>query len=129
MQAMRARFNLDQPLPVRYVIWLGEALQGNLGYRTKDLSPVSEIIFRRIGPTLLLMGAGLLLGLIFGIPLGIISALRQYSALDFALTGFAFLGISLPVFSPGWAGFIFCPETESLPGRRHDDRRPGAVMA
>ena len=116
MQAMRARFNLDKPLPVRYIIWLTEAVQGNLGFRTKDLTPVSEVVSRRIGPTLLLMGSGLLLGCLIGIPLGVVSALRQYSFLDFSMTGLAFLGISLPVFFSGLGGlYLFALKLRLFP--------------
>ncbi len=116
MEAMRARFNLDKPLPVRYVIWLTEALQGNLGFRTKDLSSVSEVVARRIRPTLLLMGTGLFLGCLIGIPLGVLSALRQYSVTDFTLTGLAFLGISLPVFFSGLGGlYLFALKWKIFP--------------
>lgn len=116
MEAMRARFNLDKPLPVRYIIWLTEALRGNLGFRTKDLSPVSEVVVRRIGPTLLLMGTGLLLGCLIGIPLGVLSALRQYSVIDFTLTGLAFLGVSLPVFFSGLGGlYLFALKWKIFP--------------
>jgi peptide/nickel transport system permease protein len=108
LAALRAEFGLDKPLPIRYVNWLRQVLQGNLGYRTKTFDPVAWSISTRIGPTLLLMGAGLLIGVAFGIPLGIFSALRQYSWIDFTLTGFVFLGISTPVFFAGIAAlFLF----------------------
>ena len=60
MDALRARLGLDQPLPVQYFAWLGQAVQGNLGYSLQRFNePVAGLIAARIGPTLLLMGAGL----------------------------------------------------------------------
>jgi peptide/nickel transport system permease protein len=97
-QAIIEKYGLDQPLPVRYVRWLENALQGNLGYRAQDGRPVSEEVSRAFWASLILTGSALVLGMLFGIPLGILSAVRQYSKIDFALTGITFLGISLPSF-------------------------------
>jgi peptide/nickel transport system permease protein len=99
------RYGLDQPLPVRYFRWLGEALQGNLGYKTGGVGlPVLDTVIRGLGASVLLMGTALGIGIVVGIPLGVISALRQYSKLDYLLTGVAFLGISMPSFMLGLGG-------------------------
>ncbi len=99
------RYGLDQPLPVRYIRWLGEAVQGNLGYKTGGVGlPVLDTVIRGLGASLLLMGTALSIGILVGIPLGVISALRQYSKLDYFLTGTAFLGISMPSFMLGLGG-------------------------
>lgn len=99
------RYGLDQPLPVRYFRWLGEALQGNLGYKTGGVGlPVLDTVTRGLGASVLLMGTALGIGIVVGIPLGVISALRQYSKLDYLLTGVAFLGISMPSFMLGLGG-------------------------
>jgi peptide/nickel transport system permease protein len=103
-EQMRKRLGLDQPAPVRYVRWLQETLQGNLGYRMIGGQPVNNVIARGLRASLLLMGAALALGCLIGIPLGVISALRQYSRLDFLLTALAFLGISSPSFLLGLGG-------------------------
>lgn len=101
LQQMRERFGLDKPLPVRYGIWLGQALHGNLGYRLKNNDPVTYAIGIRLPPTVLLITSAILLGLVVGVPLGILSALRRYSAIDTLLTALTFLGISLPAFFAG----------------------------
>jgi peptide/nickel transport system permease protein len=98
------RYGLDQPLPIRYLRWLGEALQGNLGYKFVGGVPVLTAVTRGLLASGSLMGAALLIGIVVGIPLGVMSALRQYSRLDFALTGVAFLGVSTPSFMLGLAG-------------------------
>ena len=102
--AVIQRYGLDQPLPVRYLRWLAEAAQGNLGYRLVGGLPVLDTVVRGTLATASLMSAALLLGIFVGIPLGVISALRQYSKLDFTLTTFAFLGISTPSFLLGIGG-------------------------
>jgi peptide/nickel transport system permease protein len=98
------RYGLDQPLPVRYVSWLANALQGELGYRAMNGTPISGEIWRGLRASLVLTGTALVLGILVGVPLGILSAVRQYSKLDFLLTGVTFLGISLPSFLLGLGG-------------------------
>ncbi len=107
-ETMRKELGLDQPLPVRYLRWLGLALHGNLGYRAVGGQRVSDAVGSGLKNSALLMGTALAIGGLLGIPLGIISALRQYSKLDFALTTGAFLGISSPSFLLGLGGlYIF----------------------
>jgi len=103
-EQMRVKLGLDQPAPVRYLRWLGQTVQGNLGYRIVGGQPVNATLGRALKASGLLMGAALLIGCVFGVPLGIISALRQYSKLDFTLTALAFLGISSPSFLLGLGG-------------------------
>jgi peptide/nickel transport system permease protein len=103
-EAMRKELGLDQPLPVRYGRWLGLTLQGNLGYRAVGGQPVGEVVGRGLRASVVLMGTALAIGCLIGIPFGIISALRQYSKLDFTLTTVAFLGISTPSFLLGLGG-------------------------
>lgn len=98
VEAMRKQFGLDQPAPVRYVRWLGELLQGNMGVRLRSKIPVITEIGRRLPATLELMGFALLIAIGVGIPLGIISAVRQYSWLDYLLTAGTFLGVAIPSF-------------------------------
>ncbi len=102
IEAMRVRYGLDQPAPIRYVFWLGQVARGNLGQRYSDSREVSELIFKeRLGATVELMGAALAISIIIGIPLGIVSALKQYSRVDYSLTIGAFIGVSLPEFFVG----------------------------
>ncbi len=105
---LRARFGLDQPLPVRYLNWLGQTLQGDLGYRFKNGDPVSEVLVQRLQNTLLLMSAALLMGWVLGVSSGVFAGLRQYSFWDFFLTTLSFIGISMPAFIAGIFGlYIF----------------------
>ncbi len=107
-QLMTHQLGLDQPLPIRYLVWLGQTLGGNLGYSAITGEPVNTVVWKGLLASGSLMLTGLLLGVVLGIPLGVISALRQYSWLDFQLTGIAFLGISTPSFLAGIGGlYVF----------------------
>lgn len=94
----RKALGLDEPVLVQYVKWLGELSHGNLGYSFTNRRPVTERIGERIGPTLSLTFASLFLSYLIAIPIGVLSAVRQYSALDYSATIFSFLGISVPPF-------------------------------
>lgn len=98
VEALRARYGLDQPAPIRYVRWMGELFQGNMGTRILSGQPVTEEIGRRLPATLQLMVVAVVIAIVIGIPLGIFTALRQYSLADYTLTGFVFMGISVPGF-------------------------------
>jgi peptide/nickel transport system permease protein len=127
MEALRARFGLNQPAPARYLNWLGNLLQGDLGYRFTDGRPVAEVIGRRFGASLLLMGTALAIGICLGVPLGVFTGLRQYSLADFSLTGLSFLGISTPAFVTGiLALMVFSIRLDIFPsgGMRPVDREP-----
>ena len=89
---------LDKPVYVQYFIWLGQVLQGNLGYSYKTFEAVSEMIANHIGPTLLLMGVSLIVSLLISLPAGIYSAARQYSKGDYAVVGLSFLSSGMPSF-------------------------------
>jgi peptide/nickel transport system permease protein len=102
--AVRARFGLDQPLPVRYLSWLANTLQGNLGYSTTNGQAVLTSVFRALQASTVLTGTAIFGGLFIGVPLGILSATRQYSKVDLLLTGLTFLGISIPSFLLGLGG-------------------------
>lgn len=86
------------PLPVRYVRWLGRTLQFDLGYSTNYGAPVSAIIANRLPNTILLGGIAVVFSVLIAIPLGVISSTRQYSVLDYIVTIIAFLGLSIPAF-------------------------------
>lgn len=100
-EALRTRFGLDQPPTVRYLQWLANVTQGNLGFRFTDGEPVATVIGRRLSASLLLMGTALTIGVCVGVPLGVFIGQRQYSFWDFTLTGISFLGISTPAFVTG----------------------------
>lgn len=93
-----AKLGLDQPVWTQYFNWLGEVLHGNLGYSYKSFQPVSQLIGSHIGPTLLLMGTSLAVGLLIAIPTGIYSAVHRYQRRDFAVVTASFFGSSIPGF-------------------------------
>ena len=105
---VRERYGLDDPLPVRYVKWLGQVVQGDLGFRFKNGDDVAEVLAVRLRRTLLLMGTALAIGITVGVTIGIFIGLRQYSMWDFTFTGLSFVGISMPAFIAGIFGlYIF----------------------
>jgi len=98
VERLRALYGLDQPILERYGAWLGAVLQGDFGYSRTYTQPVLDILWPRLGNTLLLMGLSLALTLIIAIPLGVYAALRPYSYADYAINLFCFAGISVPAF-------------------------------
>ncbi len=101
--ALRAHFGLDKPLLVRYFIWLGRVLTGDLGTSMWVGRPVLDMIMERLPNTLILAGVSMLLSFAVAIPFGIISATKRYSIFDYTSTTFAFVGLSLPNF---WFGLM-----------------------
>ncbi len=96
--AIRHNLGLDQPLPVQYFVWLKGVVTGDFGHSFADGQTVISDVGARIGPTIELFGAALCLAFILAIPLGVISAVRQYSIVDYLITFFSYFGISMPVF-------------------------------
>ncbi|MGD8457625.1 MAG: ABC transporter permease [Anaerolineales bacterium] len=94
----REKLGLNQPLTVQYFFWLGRVLNGDLGYSLITQKPVVEMIQERLGPTLKLTISALILSSIIGISVGIISAVKQYSLIDYISTFFSFVAVSLPGF-------------------------------
>lgn len=116
IQLRKEQLGLNDPLWLQYFHWLSNLLQGNLGFSFSTYQPVSDMIMERLGPTMLLMGLSLVVGILIAIPLGIMSATRQYSKLDYAATGASFLGISIPNFFLGLGLiYIFALELGMLP--------------
>ncbi len=98
LRAAEARLGLDQPVPVQYVHWMGQVLSGNLGYSIRTGRPVGAFIASRLGPTFTLMGTAFAITLALALWLGVLTAARPYSLLDYGVTGAAFAGISIPSF-------------------------------
>lgn len=96
--AMRERLGLNDPAPVRYVRWLERAVQGNFGYSLTSRKPVTDIILARLPNTLLLVGTAMIFSIIAGISTGILSAIKQYSIIDYLTTLFSFFWLSIPGF-------------------------------
>jgi peptide/nickel transport system permease protein len=98
LQHLKEELGLNKPIPVRYALWLRQITKGNMGFSFASRRPVSKVILERLPATLELTIAALLLALALGIPLGVYSALHQYSKMDYALTLSAFFMVSVPAF-------------------------------
>ncbi len=124
-ESLKRQFGLDKPLPVQYIVWLAGndwmaidtdgngvtdsygtrkgILRGDFGFSYKTREPVLEEIWERLPNTLLLLGTTLFFTGLIAIPIGIISAVKQYSFFDLSATTFSFMGQAIPDF---WFGLI-----------------------
>ncbi|GAB4492224.1 MAG: ABC transporter permease [Anaerolineales bacterium] len=100
---LEARYGFNDPAPLRYVKWLGSTLRGDWGNSYVSKRPALQEIGERLPNTLLLMSVMLIVTLLLAVPLGILSALKQYTTFDHITTTLAFAGQSLPVF---WFGLL-----------------------
>jgi peptide/nickel transport system permease protein len=100
-QQLRAKFGLDDPLPVRYARWVTSMVRGDWGFSFVSRVDVDTLIMQRLPTTLVVLGSAQLLGLLVALPIGTLSALRPYSMFDHAATTLAFIGFSLPTFFTG----------------------------
>jgi peptide/nickel transport system permease protein len=124
-EMLKRQFGLDQPVPVQYVVWLlgndwmkvdadGDGikesqgtrhgiLRGDFGFSFKTRQPVLDEILDRLGNTVYLMTVTLIIVAIIAIPVGILSAIKQYSFFDISVTTLSFMGQAIPEF---WLGMI-----------------------
>lgn len=99
VELARANLGLDKSLPEQYIAWAKNLAKGDFGTAyTFGNKPVLELIKSRFWATVMLQGIALLLGILIAIPIGIVSATRQYSKTDNAVTIFSFIGLALPNF-------------------------------
>jgi peptide/nickel transport system permease protein len=98
---IRRSLGLDQPWPIRYVKWLFALSHGDWGFSFGSRIPVWDLIKMRVPATLLVVGFAYLVSLIIALPIGILSAVKQYSVFDHVATTFAFMGFSVPTFFTG----------------------------
>jgi peptide/nickel transport system permease protein len=100
---LEAELGLDKPIAVQYVQWIDGLAHGDLGYSYVSEKPALQEILPRIPITAKLAGLALLFAIVFGVPLGVISAVRQNSALDYVLRVISLSGLSMPAF---WLGLL-----------------------
>lgn len=100
-QRIREQMGLADPIHIQYVKWARSWIQGDWGQSFGARIPARDYIFSRIPVTLAIVGTAFLLGILIAIPIGVISALKQYSLFDQFATTFAFLGFSIPTFFSG----------------------------
>lgn len=98
IEAERESLGLNDPLPIQYFNWLGRIIRGDLGYSIILKKPIASMISVRLWPTLKITLLALILSAVFGISLGVLSAVKQYSLVDYLSTFLSFLSVSLPGF-------------------------------
>jgi peptide/nickel transport system permease protein len=103
VEIIRSQLGLDRPIYVQYLFFLGRLTCLDLGRSARTQNPVIEEIWARLPNTALLAVAAMTLACLFGIPAGIISAMRPYTWIDYLFTSVALFGISMPVF---WLGLM-----------------------
>lgn len=100
-QKIREDLGLEDPISVRYAKWFKEMATGSFGYSFRSRSPVSDLILQRLPTTLWISGTALLIGILIALPIGVLSAVKQYSVFDQVATTIAFFGFSIPTFFTG----------------------------
>jgi peptide/nickel transport system permease protein len=103
IERMKEIWGLDQPLQVQYVRWVTRLAQGDWGRSYVERRPAIEVVADRIGPTLRLTGAALLVGLVAGVGLGVLAGVSRSAGVQHTVRVVAVLGMSIPTF---WSGAI-----------------------
>ena len=100
---LQKELGLDKPIAVQYAAWMGGLLEGDLGYSYKSEKPALEEIAPRIPISATLAGLALAFSILLGVPLGVVSAVRQDTVLDYVLRVVSLSGLSMPAF---WLGLL-----------------------
>src|SRR5215469_812276 len=100
---LRAKYHLDEPLPVRYALWVEGVARGDLGESIRIKRPVRDLIVEKLPVTGELAGLAMLVAIIIGVPAGILAAVKHDTAIDYGATMMALWGISMPNF---WLGIL-----------------------
>jgi peptide/nickel transport system permease protein len=137
---LRAKFGLDDPVPVRYVRWLLAMAQGDWGFSFVSRMNVDTLILQRLPVTLFVIGASQILALLVAIPIGVYAATRPYSLFDQLVNTLAFIGFSLPTFFTGlllilvfsihldWLPFIYSADIKATGWRWYWEHLRQALM-
>ena len=120
---IRKQLGLDDPIPVQYAKWATSWVRGDWGFSFASRTDVRGLVVGRIGTTIFVMGLAFLVGLLIALPIGVLAAVKQYSAFDQIATTVAFFGFSIPTFFSGllaillfsiklgWLPFIYESQT------------------
>ena len=103
IDALRHELGLDQPFLMQYLSWLGRMLHGNFGFSFMMKKPVLDAVLEALPATVILALASSVFMLLFAIPLGIYTAVKQNTWADYIIRGFTFAGVSVPNF---WMGLM-----------------------
>ena len=122
LEELRESLGLNDPVPVQYLRWMGNMLQGNFGYSQVNGSSIAQMLAQRLPATLELAGLGLMVATILGLTLGFLAAVKQNSIFDYTSSFVGMIGVSVPEFFLGMiAILIFAIQLKWLP--------PGGRMA
>jgi len=127
-ETLRLQYGLGQPIYVQYLKWMKQIVRGNFGMSMEWRRPVTEVIGERLWLTVIISVAALLLTWVLALPIGIYSAVRQYSIGDYVATFVGFIGLAIPnfllalvllylgfVFFNASIGGLFTPEMQDAP--------------
>ncbi|HTN95453.1 MAG TPA: ABC transporter permease [Nordella sp.] len=103
LELLREKYRLNDPLPVQYVHWLGNALTGDLGISLRSNEPVLSLIAAKLPVTIQLAVMAIFFAFLIGIPMGILAAVKKNTALDYLASFIALSGLSIPNF---WLGIM-----------------------
>ncbi|WP_170356484.1 ABC transporter permease [Ruegeria lacuscaerulensis] len=103
LEFLREKYRLNDPIPVQYLTWVGNALQGDLGISLRTNQPVTELIAEKLPVTIQLAIMAILFALVIGIPAGILSAVKKGTITDYIANIVALSGLSIPNF---WLGIM-----------------------
>ena len=137
---LRAKFGLDDPIPVRYVRWMISMLKGDWGFSFASRVNVDTLILQRLPTTIFVLGSAQVLGLLIALPIGTYCALRPYSWFDQIASTLALCGFSLPTFFTGlvfilifsiqldWLPFIYRADISATGWRWYWEHARQAIM-
>jgi peptide/nickel transport system permease protein len=103
IEYLREKYHLNDPVPVQYLRWVGDALQGDLGISLKTNQPVLTLIGDKLPVTIQLAVMSIVFAFVIGIPMGILAAVKKNTALDYVANVVALSGLSIPNF---WLGIM-----------------------
>ncbi|WP_343717077.1 ABC transporter permease [Inquilinus sp.] len=103
LEYLRDKYRLNDPIPVQYVAWIGQVVQGDFGVSLRTDAPVTELIAQKLPVTIQLAAMAMVFALLIGIPAGIIAAVRKGTAVDYGANILALSGLSIPNF---WLGIM-----------------------
>lgn len=103
LELLRAKYHLNDPIPVQYATWIGNAVRGDLGISLRTNQPVVDLIAEKLPVTLQLALMSMSFALVIGIPLGILAAVKKNTFVDYLTSVLALSGLSVPNF---WLGIM-----------------------
>lgn len=125
---VRSELGLDQALPLQFLAWVWQVLQGDLGYSFFYKMEVTQLIAQRLGPTLSVAGWTMVLTVLMAVPLGLLAAWRRGGWLDRSIMAISVAGLSIPVFVGGYVLiWLFSMQLGWLPSQGYTPYAQGVL--